>query len=184
MKGRVSIVDYLAGEEISEVKHEYIDGEIHAMPSANNRHSAIATNVLLLGVALRGKPYQAFNSATKIRIEFADHVRFYYPDALVVLHSNPGSDHFQNHPVVVVEVLSEFTRRTDLVEKRAAYLGIPSLKVLLLVETQEPGVVVHRRRSEGGFEIESYLGLGEVIPLPEIDTSLALSELFERVEFA
>ena len=112
-----------------------------------------------------------------------DHVRFYYPDALVVCHPNPDDDHFQDHPVVIVEVLSESTRRTDLGEKRAAYLTIPSLKVLLLVETDEPRVTLHRRKADGGFHIEHHLGLEAVVPLPEISATLPLAELYERVAF-
>jgi len=46
--------------------------------------------------------------------------RFYYPDAMVVCQSNPRTDHFQNQPVVIIEVLSNFTRRTDIGEKCAA----------------------------------------------------------------
>jgi Uma2 family endonuclease len=85
--------------------------------------------------------------------------------------------------VVVVEVLSESTRRTDLGEKRSAYLGVPSLKVLLLVETEEPRVVAHRRQVDGGFQIEHHVGLETVIPLPEIGVSLSLAEIYERIDF-
>lgn len=181
----ISVADYLAGEELSGVKHEYLGGEVHAMAGASNRHNAIAYNTLLsLGTSLRGKPCRPFNSDTKVRIEFADHVRFYYPDAQVVCHPNPDTDHFQDNPVVVVEVLSESTRRTDLGEKRPAYLGIPSLKVLVLVEPDEPRVVVHRRQVDGGFQIEHHTGLEAVIALPEIEAALPLAEIYERIDFA
>ena len=155
------------------------------MAGATNRHNAVSLNaVTSLAAQLRGKPCRPFNSDTKVRIEFTDHVRFYYPDAGVTCIPNPEGDHFQDHPVVVVEVLSESTRRTDLGEKRAAYLSIPSLKVLLLVETDEPRVVAHRRRTDGGFEIEHHMGAEAVIPLPEIHAELALAEIYERVEFS
>jgi Uma2 family endonuclease len=180
----VSVSDYLAGEEVSQTKHEYLGGTVHAMAGATIRHNNIAVSAILsLGSQLRGKSCQLYNSDTKIRIEFADHTRFYYPDAMVVCQSNPESDHFQNQPVVIVEVLSESTRRTDLGEKRDAYLTIPSLKVLLFVETDSASVTLHRRLPEGGFTIERHVGLDAVIPLPEIDASLALADLYERVEF-
>jgi Uma2 family endonuclease len=180
----IPIADYLTGEEVSEVKHEYLGGTVHAMAGASNRHNAITTSsILSLGAQLRGKSCQPFNSDTKIRIEFPDHTRFYYPDAMVVCQSNPDSDRFQDQPVVIVEVLSEFTRRADLGEKRDAYLTIPSLKVLLLVEPDAPDVTAIRRQSGGGFDIEHYSGLDSTIPLPEIDAALALADLYERVEF-
>lgn len=181
----ISIADYLAGEELSDVKHEYLGGAVHAMAGATNQHNTIATSAILsIGSKLRGKTCQPFNSDTKVRIELPDHVRFYYPDAMVVCRPNPASDHFQDQPVVIMEVLSDSTRRTDLGEKRDAYLTIPSLKVLLLVEMEFPAVSVHRRKPEGGFALEYHSGLESTIPLPEIDASLPLAELYERVEFA
>lgn len=181
----ISIADYLAGEELSDVKHEYLGGAVHAMAAATNQHNTIATSAILsIGSQLRGKPCQPFNSDTKVRIEFPDHVRFYYPDALVVCRPNPASDHFQDLPVVIIEVLSAATRRSDLGEKRDAYLTIPSLKVLLFVEPDFPAVTVHRRKCEGGFALEYHSTLESTIHLPEIDASLPLAELYERVEFA
>lgn len=180
----ISVNDYLAGEEISDTKHEYLGGTVHAMAGATIRHNNISTNGLAsLHSQLRGKPCQPFNSDTKVRIEFPDHTRFYYPDAMVVCQSNPDTDHFQNQPVVLIEVLSESTRRTDLGEKRDAYLTISSLKVLLLVEPDSPSVTLHRRMPEGGFAIERHVGLDAVIPLPEIEATLSLADLYERVEF-
>ncbi len=181
----VSVDDYLAGEETSEVKHEYIGGTVHAMAGATNQHNVIATNsIISLGGQLRGKPCQPLNSDVKVRIEFPDHTRFYYPDAMVVCQSNPATDHFQDQPVVVIEVLSDSTRRADLGEKRDAYLMLPSLKVLLFVEPEKPSVSLHRRKSGGGFAIEHHVGLDAVIPLPEIDAALALADLYDRVKFA
>lgn len=180
----ITVHDYLAGEEISSTKHEYLGGTVHAMAGATNQHNSIAVNSLAsLHGQLRGKSCQPFNSDTKVRIEFPDHTRFYYPDAMVVCQTNPASDHFQNQPVVIIEILSDSTRRADLGEKRDAYLTIPSLKLLLFVEPDSPAVTLHRRLPEGGFAIERYTGLDATILLPEIDASLSLADLYERVEF-
>lgn len=181
----ISIEDYLAGEEVSDVKHEYLGGIVHAMAGATNGHNTISGNAFgLLFGHLRGKSCQPFNSDTKIRIQFPDQTRFYYPDAMVVCVPNPATDRFQDRPVVVFEVLSESTRRTDLGEKLQAYLTIPSLEVLLYVEPDSPFVTVHRRRAAGGFATEHHAGLDAVIPLPEIEAQLALADLYERVDFA
>jgi Uma2 family endonuclease len=181
----ITIADYLAGEESSDVKHEYLGGTVHAMAGATNRHNTVATNSLAsLHGQLRGKPCQTFNSDTKVRIEFPDHTRLYYPDAMVVCHPNPATDHFQDQPVVIIEVLSDSTRRTDLGEKRDAYLTIQSLQVLLFVDPDFPAVTVHRRKPDGGFDSEYHSGLESSIPLPEIAAALPLADLYERVEFA
>lgn len=181
----ISVADYLAGEEVGQTKHEYLGGTVHAMAGASNRHNDIAGNCFaFLHAKLRGKPCRPYNSDTKIRIEFVDHIRFYYPDAMVVCQTNPGSDHFQTQPVVVVEVLSDSTRRADLREKRDAYLTISSLKVLIFVEPDIPSVTLYRRLPDGGFSTEHHGGLDAGILLPEIETSLTLAELYENVGFA
>jgi Uma2 family endonuclease len=95
----IRIEDYLAGEEISGVKHEYMGGTVHVMAGATNQHNANAGNcVAALHGNLRGKSCQPFNRDTKVRLEFPDHTRFYDPDAMVACEPNPPSDHFQDHP--------------------------------------------------------------------------------------
>ncbi len=179
----IAVEDYLAGELVSEVKHEYLGGVVYAMAGARNLHNVIAGNVFgFLHSRLRGKPCQPFNSDTKVRLRLTSHVRFYYPDISVVCDPNPVTDSFQDDPVVVVEVLSAKTRRTDEGEKKDAYLTIGKLAVYILVE-QEPAAVVAYRRTEQGFVREVYASTGDVILLPEIETELPLAEIYEGVEF-
>lgn len=180
---RVSVEDYLAGELSSQVKHEYLNGVLYAMAGARNAHNRIASNVLArLDARLRGHRCEAFNSDTKIRIQIATQTRFYYPDVSVVCRSNPPEDSFQDEPVLITEVISRRTRRIDEGEKKDAYQTIPSLRVYMLAEQDEPLVTVYRRVN-GGFSREVYTGLDAVIPLPEIDTELPLAEIYSRVEF-
>lgn len=178
----VSVADYLAGELVSPVKHEYLDGVVYARADARNLHNAIAGNVLgSLHARLRGKTCRPFNSDTKIRVRLPTRIRFYYPDTSVVCRPNPPTDSYHDEPVVVCEVLSRSTRRTDEGEKKDHYLTIPSLCVYLLVE-QETAAVVLFRRTDQGFVREVYEGLGAVIPLSEIDTELPLAEIYDAVE--
>lgn len=179
----ISVNDYLAGELVSPIKHEYLGGVVYAMAGARNVHNTIAGNVFAaLHARLRGRKCQPFNSDTKIRIRLPSQMRFYYPDASVVCRPNPPTDSFQDEPAVIVKVLSARTRRIDEGEKKDAYLTIPSLAVYLLVEQQSAAVVAFRR-TERGFVREVFKGLDAVIPLAEIETVLPLAEIYERVEF-
>ncbi len=183
MTAPISVEEYLEGELLSDIKHEYLGGEVHAMAGATNRHNAIATNVAGAFVAsLRGKPCRPFNSDTKVRVELVNHTRFHYPDAMVVCARNKETEQWQDSPVVIVEVLRESTRRTDLTEKREAYLTIPSLKALIFVEPDTAAVTVHRRGPSGGFFREGFVGIDAVVPLPEIEAGLPLSEVYEGIE--
>jgi len=160
-----------------------VGGVVYAKSGASNRHNRIATNVLVtLANILRGRRCEAFNSDTKVRIQLPTHVRFYYPDALVVCHPNPQGDAYQDNPAVVVEVLSHRTRRTDEGEKRDAYLAVPSLRAYLLVEQDSPAVVAFHRGDQG-FVRQVYEGLSANVKLPELDIELPLADLYERVQF-
>lgn len=175
--------EYLARELHSPTKHEYVGGVVYTMSGARTRHNRIATSILgALRQSLKGRPCEPFNSDMKVRIQLPSHVRFYYPDAMVVCQSNPDADVFQDQPRVIVEVLSRSTRRLDMGEKREGYLRIAALGVYLMVEQDEPTVVAYRR-CEQGFEREVHQGLEAVIGLPEIGCDLPLAEIYERVEF-
>lgn len=183
-RGLISVEDYLAGELVSPIKHEYLGGFVYAMAGARNLHNLIASNCLgALHSRLRGKRCRPFNSDTKIRLRLPQQVRFYYPDVSVICRPNPPGDSYQDEPVVIVEVLSKSTRRIDEGEKKDAYLSIPSLCAYVLIEQEVPAAVVYRRTDQG-FVQETHLGLDAVIRLGEIDIELPLAEVYDGAEFA
>lgn len=180
----ISVEEYLAGELDSEVRHEFVDGNVYAKAGARNQHNEIASNFLgALHGRLRGKPCRTMNSDTKFRIQLPYSTRFYYPDGMVVCERNDPGETFQDSPVVVAEVISEKTRRVDEEIKRDNYLAMPTVRVYLLIEQNEPRVVAYRR-GETGFTREFYEGLESVIPLTEVEAALPLAELYERIDFS
>lgn len=180
----VSVEDYLADELVSEIKHEYLGGFVYAMAGGKIAHNIVAVNfTAALHRQLRGGKCQVFNSDMKVRIQLPTHTRFYYPDGMVVCSSNPQDDSFQDQPIVIAEVLSRATRRTDEGEKKDAYFAIPSLRVYLLIEQESPLVTAHRR-TEQGFVREVYDRMEAIVPLGQVDAELPLAEFYERVEFA
>jgi len=180
----ISVEDYLAGELLTPIKHEYLNGAVYAMAGARNAHNYIKDNIhVSLGGRLRGHRCRVHGSDTKVRIHMANEIRFYYPDAFVVCDPNPLDDTFQDSPVVLFEVFSNSIRRIDEGEKKDAYLTIPSLKVYVMVE-QEAAAMIVLRRGPKGFVREVYQGLDAVVPLSEIETELPLADAYDRVEFS
>ncbi|MBG89177.1 MAG: hypothetical protein CMO80_20090 [Verrucomicrobiales bacterium] len=180
---RSADADFLSRELRSEIKHEYLAGAAHAKADTSNRHNAIAGNIITtLHTQLRGNAFKPWNSDTKVRLRLRNGTRFYYPDAMVVCRPNPESWSYQDDPSVIVEVISDSTRRTDEGEKRDAYLTIPGLSACLMAEQNSPTVFV-MRRTTAGFVRENYVGPDAEISLPDIDATLALSELYEGIEF-
>jgi Uma2 family endonuclease len=180
----VSVADYLAGEKTAKRKHEYVGGEVYAIAGASNTHNRVASNVTgLLHSQLRGNPCDVFNSDTKVRVRAQTGMRFFYPDAMVVCNANPSDDHFQDNPVLIVEVVSQSTRRIDMGEKRESYLQIPSLDTYIILEQSTLAAIVFQRNENGEFHRQSYTDGNDTVPLPTINCKLNLSEVYENVEF-
>ena len=178
-----TVEEYLALEEQTLTKSEYIDGWIRAMTGATNRHSRVSVNSLvLLANQLKGKRCRPFHSDTKVRIDREDRKRFYYPDVQVVCQPNDPMSVFQDQPVLIIEVLSPSTRRYDLDEKMAAYLTIPSLECYMALEQHQPIAIV-MRRSNGGFLRQTIQGIDQMIDLPFLGCSLPMREIYEGIEF-
>jgi len=180
----ITIDDYLSGEQESTIKHEYLGGVVYAMVGARNAHNMIASNVqgTLFG-QLRGHKCRVFNSDTKIRVRLTNQTRFYYPDVSIICHPNAQSDVFQDQPSVIVEVLSESTRRIDDGEKRDAYLTIPTLTHYILLEQSSPAAIVYER-GEPGFKRRVHSDISDRIVMPDINVTLELATVYNGVEFS
>ena len=179
----IGVQEYLEGELVSEIKHEYVAGVVYAMAGTRNQHNLIAGNAFaFLHGQLRGHRCNVFNSDTKIRLRTQIGTRFYYPDAMVVCDPNPRDDSFQDAPVTIIEVLSDSTRRTDEGEKKDAYLTIASLHSYLILDSDEPAAQVWQRDEDGGWVKSLHSGLEVRIPLPEIDGELVFAEVYEDVD--
>ncbi len=180
----ISPEDYLDQEEQAQTKSEYVDGWIRAMSGAKNRHNFVAINtVVILANQLKGKPCRALHSDVKVRIRKGVSTWFYYPDAMVVCQQNSLDDSYQDHPVLVVEVLSRSTRAIDLDEKLSHYLTIPSLEYYLILEQALPQAIL-MRRVKNHFVRESYQGLEQTISLDAIHCQLALSEIYDGIDLS
>lgn len=69
LKIKTSVEDYLKAEEVSPVKHEYVEGEVYAMAGTSDRHNLIVGDLyaLLLG-RLRDSDCQPFFGEIKVHV--------------------------------------------------------------------------------------------------------------------
>ncbi|MCU0238471.1 MAG: Uma2 family endonuclease [Pyrinomonadaceae bacterium] len=154
VKPNLSIEDYIEGEEISEIRHEYIYGEVYAMAGASDTHNIIVGNIFgNLWSHLRNAQCQAFSENMKLK---ADEATFYYPDVMIACDENPTSVYYREEPILLVEVLSNSTERTDRNEKLTVYKKIPSLQEYLIVWQDKVYCEIYRRKSENNLETEIY----------------------------
>jgi len=176
----ISIADYLLGEPLSEIKHEYVEGQIYAMAGAGLKHNLINTNLLsLLWNHLKGQP--CFPLSGDMLIKTAAN-RYRYPDIVVVCEDDPSDkDTVRESPLLIIEILSKSTRKKDKGEKRKEYLSLPSLEEYVLIE-QDFAEIEVQRKSEGWRP--SFYTLGENIVLESVDALFSVEEIYERVDNA
>ena len=77
----ISPEEYLEGERLAEVRHEYVDGRVYAMAGASDDHNRIAGNIFAeLRERLRGHRCEPFINDMKVKIPPAFADVYYYPD--------------------------------------------------------------------------------------------------------
>ena len=129
----VSVEDYLTGEPGSEIRHEYVGGEVYAMAGASNIHNIISLNLAAaLHAHLEGGPCVPYVSDMKVRVKSATEELFYYPDVMVACDPSDNAKLWREKPVLIVEVSSPETARIDAREKNWAYQTIPTLEVYVI----------------------------------------------------
>ena len=70
LKPKISVADYLEGEKSSQIKHEYIDGEVYRMGGTSKRHNEIIANINeRLRIHLRGKNCRSFFTDIKVFVQ-------------------------------------------------------------------------------------------------------------------
>ena len=171
-----TIDEFLEWERQQPERYEYVGGVIRMMTGGTNQHSRIKRNLgAALHAALRGRACEAWVDGPKVVTATLGT----YPDAAVTCGPvDPADDRIEN-PVVIVEVLSRMTANFDRGDKWVAYQAIPSLQHYLLVSQDEPRVDLHTRDGSG-WRLEVISGLNASIPLPAIDCTLAMADLYER----
>jgi len=171
-----SETEYLELEESSNIKHEYINGEMWAMAGASHAHNQISHTVSrLLGNHLDDTRCRVYSSDMKVKVED----KFFYPDVLVFCNDVNEGDYFITTPLIIVEVLSKNTRKTDQTIKMAAYKTLPSLQEYVLIEQDFAEVEVCRRNNN--WISERYF-LGDDVTFESIGLTIAVETIYQRVK--
>lgn len=178
----ISPEEYIEGELRSDVRHEYIFGDVRAMAGASEKHNLISLNVgAELRAHFRGKKCRVFVNDMKVRLTRAVRFVFYYPDVFVACRNDEEeSPYFRDYPEVIFEVLSPETARTDLHEKFFAYTSIPSLHTYVVVSQDEMKLEVFRR-AVPRWTGETLTQSNEALSIPEIEFRMTVERVYEDV---
>jgi Uma2 family endonuclease len=142
--------EYLGFEASSNVKHEFLDGQIYAMAGGTPEHAALAAAAItLLGPQLRGGECRPYNSDLRVRTPTGLTT---YPDVTIICGPRQLDDIDRlaiTNPALIVEVLSRSTEEYDSGDKFEHYKTFPSLREYVLVSHREHSVEVRSRWEDG-----------------------------------
>ena len=179
-KDFVSVEDYLATEESSDVRHDYLGGIVYAMAGETRAHNQIIQNI---GFAVRHRlqrgPCRLYLSDIRVNLDLRNDEYFYYPDIVVTCDKRDNHPRFVRYPRLIIEVVSESTERIDKREKFFAYTSIPSLEEYVLVAQAPRELTTFRRSNE--WKPEKISGPKTKVVLQSLKVSIPLSVIYEGV---
>lgn len=177
----ISPEDYLEGERVSPIKHEYRRGHVYAMTGAKKPHIIIGSNLVrLLGNHLLNTPCLVLSSDIKVRLEEAN--CYYYPDVAVTCdeRDTDSTEDFILYPSLVVEVLSPSTAAFDRGNKFADYQTSPTLQEYVLITQSEIKIECFRVNAEGNWVSQTYRQ-GDELELMSIDFRCPIAQVYQKV---
>ena len=177
---KISPEDYLEGEKISPIRHEYIRGDVYAMVGGSDAHDTISGNLIaLFKNHLRGQECRVYTGNMKIHIETAD--VYYYPDVMVTCDPRDRNNgYFKQYPCLIIEVLSPSTEAFNRGDKFADYRQIETLQEYVLISQNKINIECFRRNQEGRWELFTYQN-DEDLKLESINFSCPVSAIYEDV---
>ncbi len=181
-----TLEEYLALEGESEVRYEYVNGQVLDMSGGTLYHDVVMDNVRdVLKRELDGKACRVFSSNRQIKTPAL--LPYRYADGSVVcgnieVEQFNGCDLLLN-PILVWEVLSKNTEAYDRGDKFTYYKSIPSLKEYLLIAQHRPHVTQYIKQNERIWYRQEFNDKSESIHIPSLEVTLQLNEIYQDVIF-
>jgi Uma2 family endonuclease len=179
---RMTEAEFLAWQSGRDQRYELVDGLPQAMTGARIRHDIARGNAdrhLAPQLRAAGKGCRPFSADIAIRVYPAQLRR---PELSVLCPPFDMEDMVSETPRLVLEVLSETTRRLDEHVKVDEYKGIAALDYIILMSPTEPDVVVWSRDAARQWQRKRYQSVDEVIPLTLLEASLPLAILYDGID--
>jgi Uma2 family endonuclease len=177
--------EYLELEEKAEYKSEYRDGEIIPMTGGTTNHNKIAGNFYAyLKFGLKKQNYDVYIGDVRLWIpRYRQHT---YPDIMVIqgepIYTGANTTTVMN-PLLIAEVLSKSTSNYDQSDKFMYYRSIPEFKEYILINQYQYHVMQYVKTDDGKWIFTELQSESDILTLETIDFQIALSDLYEQVNF-
>jgi Uma2 family endonuclease len=175
---RAQFLDWAARQE---GRYEFDGWQPVAMTGGTVNHSQITQNIhFALRTRLRGTPCRPLGPDAGLAT-VGEAVR--YPDALVTCTPVSGTARTVAGVVVVFEVLSPTSGRTDRVVKLREYRAVATLRRYVLLEHAGIGLQVFARPDAEADWTATALTEGDTLTLPELGIEVPVAEFYQDVAF-
>ena len=170
--------EYINFELQSEIKHEYVNGKLIDKPGESDLNNQLALNFLiLLKMLLKNKGYSFFIEGVKVKVPYEN--KYFYPDVFITREPlSTGTVYIKERPELIVEVLSESTRKYDTVDKFINYQKFDSLQYYILVEPETVFISVFARAQNDEWNLRAYLKETDIIQLPQLGISFTVNDIY------
>jgi Uma2 family endonuclease len=178
----MSAAAYLELERHAKVKNEFHFGKLLPMPGESKNANRIVTNLTLyFARPLRLQNFETFNH--DVKVEVTPNGIYRYPDFVVAHKADDADKYLIHYPILLGEVASEESWKTDTVIKRREYLKLTSLRYYLIISQDELHVELCSRNTEGAWQYEMLNNPDEYLRFPLFNIEMQLASLYEEVDF-
>jgi Uma2 family endonuclease len=183
-RARMTVEEFLRWNSGDDRRHELVDGEIVAMnPPAAAHRTVVAKLAWRLGEALAPRKPCRVEVDAGLRIPNRG-FSYYSADLAVTCAPHRRGQQELEDPILVIEVLSPGTEGYDRKTKLPDYRTIPTVREILMIDSEVAYAEIHRRTGHGDWVVEIARGLDSGLRLASIDLELSLASLYDGVELA
>jgi Uma2 family endonuclease len=177
---RMALDEFLRWDDGTDTRYELIDGFPVAMTPPAEAHRILALRLgSRIDAALASRrPCNAQIEPGVARPDRAD--SYYVPDIAVTCEPNEPGRQAMVDPILIVEILSPSTERSDRRLKMPAYQTIDSVRELLLIDADSHHAELYRR-DNNHWGIELVRGADATLFLASVELRISMSELYEGI---
>ncbi len=179
---QMTVEEYIAFDESTDLRYEYIDGEVIELAGGTLYHGFIMANASgALWQRVKGSDCRVISSDMRNRVS---PTRYLYPDFSVVCGEPVTDERAVNlwNPTLVGKVTSPSSVGRDRGEKLNYYQSIASLRIYLIIDQDRVNVELYERQDDA-WQQREYRDLEATVPLMILNCDLPLAEIYAGIEF-
>lgn len=170
--------EYVQFELKSDIRHEYINGQLIDMPGEYLKNNRIARRLnIILSLGLNDAIYNIFTHDAKLKIP--NEKTYFYPDLFVTDEVLDEKQYVAYSAILVAEVLSKSTRAYDAFDKFLQYKKLPQLRYFLMIEPFKKIITLGSKNDQNEWLTEYFREPDEIIDLPAFNIKFKLADLYK-----